>query len=498
MTSLPGSALFKSLAIFAAGALIGAISAIQVAPDLTRAGTTVVGQGPATAPTDGTLPTAGPGVTTGPTAGPNAPGNPSSVAGSSFQCSAGRNGGATDKGVSANSVTLATTVVRTGIGAAFLGEVQYAIEAVRNKVNREGGICGRLLQIRYIDDGWEANRGAGYLRNLIEQGVFAIPVGPSSEGLNVVIKNGEIRQAGIPVVGTDGMIIRQYTDPWVWPVAVSTASSARIMAINAYARGARKFSIVFDRTYRFGVEAAEAFNNEVKRLTKAGVPGYNKDYDCQQSFCGLAAGQSSYTSEVNRFQPGEFVAMFLEPATALTWMATPGAPVASTASGGVPVKYGVGAGQPLFTRSFAVNCQSACDQFWVWTGFKPPIENYANDTAVKAFVSDLAKTKPDADEFNQFSEGGYVGMRLLVEAMRIVGPNLTRARLRSALDSMAFDSGLALQGTLRWKPCPNRGSCAHFSAATMQAFAIQFRGTFSGWRTKTLAVDPHPAIETDY
>jgi ABC-type branched-subunit amino acid transport system substrate-binding protein len=486
----------KAVAIFAVGAMIGAVSAIQVAPAWKQTNTAIVGQGPATSgpsgEQQGVAPT-GPAATLSP--GAQASGN-QGAAGSRFQCAVGRNGGATDKGVSATAVKLATTVVRSGIGAAFLGDVQFAMEAVRNKVNREGGICGRQLEIRYVDDGWEANRGAGYLRNFIQEGVFAIPVGPSSEGLNVVIKNGEIRQAGIPVVGTDGMIIRQYTDPWVWPVAVSTASSARIMARNAYQRGARNFSIVFDRNYRFGVEAAEAYNNEVKRLMKGGgVPGYNKDYNCEQRFCGVAAGQSAYNSEVNRFQPGDFVAMFLEPATALTWMATPGAP---RASGAGAIKYGVGAGQPLFTRDFAVNCQSACDQFWVWTGFKPPIENYANDPAVKTFVSDLAKTKPDADEFNQFAEGGYVGMRLLVEAMRLVGPNLTRARLRAVLDSMTFDNGLALQGPLRWRPCADRGACSHFAAATMQAFAIQFRGTFSGWRAKTIAVDPKPDVETEY
>jgi len=486
----------KAVAIFAAGTLVGAISAIQVAPAITRTNTTIVGRGPESGPSsNGSLPTVGPGATSGPSAslGPTG-GGP--TAASAFQCAAGRNGGRTDKGVTATSVKLATTVARTGIGAAFLGEVQVAMEAVRNKVNRSGGICGRLLEIRYVDDGWEAGRGAGYLKNFIEEDVFAIPVGPSSEGLNAAIEKGDIRRAGIPVVGTDGMIVRQYTDPWVWPVAASTASSARIMAQDAYRRGARKFSIVFDSNYRFGVEAAEAYNNEVKRLMNGkGVLGYNKEHTCSESFCGVSAGQSAYTTEVNRFTPGDFVAMFLEPATALTWMATPGAPVASRSSGEEPVQYGIGAGQPLFTRNFAVNCQSSCDQIWVWTGFKPTIENYANDPAVKTFVSDLAKTKPNADRFNQFSEGGYVGMRLLVEAMRLVGPNLTRARLRAALDSMTFDSGLALQGPLRWRPCANGGACTHFAAATMQAFAIQFRGTFSGWRTKTIAVDPKPDVK---
>lgn len=487
MARLSSSAGWKIAAAFVVGALFGAVIVAQVAPNLTTT-TFVAGPGGSAAPTvNPTVAPTGPvaiGTGTIPVGGTLPP----SVAG--LACARGRNGGATDTGVTATEIKMATTVVRSGIGAAFLGDVQFAMEAVKNKVNRSGGICGRQLSIRYVDDGWDASRGAQFIRSFIKEGVFAIPVGPSSEGLNQVIRNGDIKGAKIPVVGTDGMIIAQYQDPWVWPVAVATASSARIMAQNAYQRGAKKFAIVFDNDYKFGVEAATAFNNEVRRLTKANVDGYNTDNTCAKSFCGIESNQPGYRNEVNTVssQEFDFLAMFLEPRTANTWMATPGAPTIH----GSGLKPGmIGLAQPLFTRDFAANCRQNCHQMWVWTGYKPYIEDYKNDPAVATFVSDLAKTKPDADETNAFAEGGYVGMQLLVEALRAIGPQVTRGRLRAALDSMRFSSGLTLQPTLSWPAAPKR-----FAASTMQAFEIQYSASFGGWRTQDLARDPNPGLGT--
>lgn len=474
---------WKIAAAFVAGAVFGAFTVAQVAPNLTTTsaieepgGTTGPGGVGSTNPTavpTGSLP---PGVN---------PGGPNAVTGN-LACAAGRNGGATAEGVTATEIRMATTVVRSGVGTAFLGDVQFAMEAVRNKVNRSGGICGRQLAIKYVDDGWRADLGAQYLRSFIKGGVFAIPVGPSSEGLNRVIDAGDVRRAGIPIVGTDGMTITQYQDPWVWPVAVATASSARIMVQNARKRGAKKFAIVFDNDYRFGVEAAEAFNREVRRATGKDVTGYNTQNRCVQAFCGIESNQPGYRNEVNTIAGSgfDFLAMFLEPQTALTWMSTPGAPTIS----GFGLQPGmIALAQPLFTRNFANSCQRNCHEMWVWTGYKPPIENYADDPAVRTFVADLRRTKNDADENNAFAEGGYIGMQLLVDAMRAVGPNLTRERLRAALNSMRFESGLTLQPTLVWPGAPKR-----YAASTMQAFEIQYLSAFGGWRAKDIVVDQRP------
>ncbi len=482
MAEVRSSAGWKVTVAFVVGAVFGAITVAQVAPNLTSTSALEPGVGAETpgATTGSGTPIVTPTGTISPGTGQPGPGpgRPGLV------CARGRNGGATDTGVTATEIKLATTVVRSGIGVAFLEDVQFAIEAVKNRVNREGGVCGRQLTIKYVDDAWRSDLGAQYIRGFIRDGVFAIPVGPSSEGLNAVIANGDIKRAGIPVVGTDGMIISQYTEPWVWPVAVSTASSARIMARNAFARGAKKFAIVFDRDYKFGEEAALAFNNEVRRLTGSSVDGYNSNNNCVRSFCGIYAGQPGYRNEVNTVsqQGFDFLAMFLEPRTALTWMATPGAPTVSDL--GKPGM--IGLAQPLFTRDFAVNCQRNCHQMWVWTGYKPPIEDYQNDPVVQTYVNDLHRTKRDADENNAFAQGGYVGMTLLVEALRVVGPQLTRARLRAVLNSLQFSSGLTLESILRW-PSGN-----YFAAATMQAFEIQYLGSFGGWRAQEIVRDPSP------
>jgi ABC-type branched-subunit amino acid transport system substrate-binding protein len=490
--SSPG---WKIAAGFVAGAIFGAFTVAQIAPNASRS-TAIVEQPGVANPTSVATSTGQPLPGTVPTgAATNGIGPGQAPAG--VQCQPGRNGGATDRGVTGTQIQMATTVVRSGIGAAFLGDVQFAMEAIRNKVNREGGICGRLLAIKYVDDGWRADLGQQYIRNFIKEGVFAIPVGPSSEGLRLATESGDISRAGIPVVGTDGLLISQYQDEWVWPVAVATTSSARILAREACARygkshagscKAMKFAIVFDRNYRFGREAALAFNAEVRRLTGSNIVGYDPQLEsCQKSFCGVLAGQSGYGTEVEQLRSAafDFLAMYLEPQTALTWMATPNAPRV-----GPDVEPGmIGLGQPLFTRGFAEGCQEECHGMWVWTGYKPPIEDYATEPAVRAFVAELRKTKPDADVNNAFAEGGYVGMQLLVEALRKVGPFLTRARLKQVLDNMKFTSGLTLDGTLSWPPSPRR-----FAATTMQAFEIQYKGSFGGWRAEVISRDPTPAL----
>jgi ABC-type branched-subunit amino acid transport system substrate-binding protein len=238
MTKARTGSVWKAIAIFTAGAVFGILAAYQVVP-ASKAENVATGPGDANT-TGSTTTTGGPGgSTTGPGGTTNATttgttGGVTTGTASGLQCSRTRNGGATDKGVTATSINMATTVVRSGIGAAFLGEVQYAMDALRIKQNRLGGICGRQLNIKYVDDAWSKPTGERDIRNFVDQGYFAIPIGPSSEGLNAAIRTGVIREAGIPVVGTDGMVISQYQDPWVWPVAVSTASSARIMAQQAH------------------------------------------------------------------------------------------------------------------------------------------------------------------------------------------------------------------------------------------------------------------------
>lgn len=428
---------------------------------------------------------------------PSANATGSGAASSSASCSAANNGGATDTGVTGNSVKLAATVVADGPGSSFLGPVRVGMNAVVNKINGAGGICGRRLNLILRNDSWDADRGNQFIKNFVEgENVFGLAVVPSSEGLRAA--DGYIRDKQVPVVGTDGMLIHQYRNPWIWPVATSTISTMHVMAQDAYNRAlqcarpkgycGQNFAIVFDAKYHFGVEGAYAYNQAVKRLTGSDIEGYDPSLKkCVRRFCGIQPGQPSYAREVKDFNDAcytgdttnrcDFVALLLEPDTATAWMRE-GRPIQPNLG-----ESGIGGAQPLFTRAFAESCGQKCAGMQVWTGYNPPIEALAGTPGVAQFVNDIRAESASADVTNQFLEGGYQGMSLLVAALQKVGPNLTRAALKETLDSMTFDSGLS--APLSWKPGD------HFANRSAQAFSIQYNQGFRGFRQATqFIVDP--------
>ena len=77
-------------------------------------------------------------------------------------------------------------------------------------------------------------------------------------------------------------------------------------------------------------------------------------------------------------------------------------------------------------------------------------------------------------------------MELLVQALQKVGPDLTRDRLLSTLNSMCLASGLTIQPRICF------GANNRFANVTMQAFQIQYKGSFGGWRAGDILKDPRP------
>lgn len=471
-----------------AGLLVfAALSAISVqTPEQQRRaqGVSTVADGPIDGgpATDGG---AGPSATVDPAnpnpGAPGAAGGPATKGGQKLECAAGRNGGATDKGVSANKIRLASTHVLSGTGSSFLGSSHIGMQAVISNINSQGGICGRLLNLTLRDDEWKADRGAEFIRNFIEDrtGYFALPVVPSSEGLTQAIRSRYIVNAKMPVIGTDGMLKEQYTDPYVWPVATATVSTMRVMAKSAYdTLGAKKFGIVYDSQYKFGREGAKAFKDYVSKLPGASMAAY----------IGIQPGQPSYpqaeTFNSNCGGRCDYVAMLLEPGTAISWINSHG-----NDNSGKRLGFGskgTGGAQPLFNEKFARECGEPCSGMQLWTGYNPPIGDLANLPGVAKYVNDVRAISPGVDVNNQFLEGAYLGMTVFVEALKRVGPNLTREGLRQVMDQMKFESDLA--SPLQYGPTK------HYANASAQAFSIiTAAGSFAGFRKSTGFVnDPDP------
>lgn len=413
---------------------------------------------------------AGSGAASSPGAATATATGPVSVGGKTYDCSKGQNAGATEVGVTAKEIRFAATIVKTGIAKDFLADAQFGMEAVRQKVNRAGGICGRTLVIDYKDDGWDPSTGQRIIESFIgEKRYFGLAVNPSSEGLRGPIDSGLIKNNRFPVIGADGQLVNQYRDPWVWPVATSTASVMHVMGRNAVERGAKKVGIVWEQNYRFGVEGHAAF---VKSIERAGAQ--------VTSDVPIQGGQTDYGNAVNDFirkcggqdklDQCDFIALLLEPTTASQWVRNGG-----LGNGTVRPKVGIGAPQPLFIDSFARDCGKLCANMWVWTSFKPPIPPFDTEPAVATYRADLANVSATADANNPHVQGAYMGMLLLVDALQRLGPSPTREGMRAVLDATTLDTGLA--PAIVFKP----GN--HFSATSVQAFeAIVNSGSFTNWR----------------
>ena len=120
--------------------------------------------------------------------------------------------------------------------------------------------------------------------------------------------------------------------------------------------------------------------------------------------------------------------------------------------------------------------------------FNPPIERFASEPGVAKYVADIQAESANADVNNQFLEGGYLGMQLLVEGLRQAGPNLTRDRLKAVLDSLTFDVGLTR---------PMTWSAGRFANTAAQGFQIGFQGSFNGWREFTNGFIDDPWVGQD-
>jgi ABC-type branched-subunit amino acid transport system substrate-binding protein len=393
-----------------------------------------------------------------------------------LECKGGKNGGATDTGVTGTKIRVASTAVLDGEARSLLADSVTGMKAVVDKVNRAGGICGRLLDLTVVNDSFRDTDGLRVLRNFMEEGYFALPVVPSAEGLGAAILGGWVDRAKIPVVGTDGMRQEQYASEWVWPVASATVTAMRVMAKYGHEKkGARKFAIVWDEHYQFGREGKDAFKAQVAAMGGELVADMPLNPDL-----------NSYASEVNEFngkcggEKCDMVAMLLLPDTAARWMVRQPARARLYTAGA----------QTLFTDDFARKCVQAagamCDSLAVWTGYNPPIGPIASKPGVAAYVNDVRALDSRIDVNNQFVEGAYLGMSVFVEALKRVGPDLTRARLREVLDSMTFESDIA--STLTWAPKK------HTANARSQSFSmVVAQGTFTGWRDEGTGFRLDPA-----
>ena len=79
-----------------------------------------------------------------------------------------------DPGVTSNSILIGQSAAFTGPASELGTEMRAGAMAYFQWINAQGGVNGRKIELRSLDDGYESDRAAANTKKLIEDGVFLL------------------------------------------------------------------------------------------------------------------------------------------------------------------------------------------------------------------------------------------------------------------------------------------------------------------------------------
>ena len=126
------------------------------------------------------------------------------------------------QGITDSQILLGQSVALTGPAQELGKEMQLGANLYFNQVNKQGGVNGRKIVLKTVDDGYEATRAAENTRKLInEDKVFALfgYVGTPTSQASLPI----FTEAKVPFVGpfTGAELLRTPVNPYVFNVRAS-------------------------------------------------------------------------------------------------------------------------------------------------------------------------------------------------------------------------------------------------------------------------------------
>ncbi|MGQ0630977.1 MAG: ABC transporter substrate-binding protein [Sporichthyaceae bacterium] len=334
---------------------------------------------------------------------------------------AGGNGGATDTGVTESTIKIGGTFFNGGFLDKYGQVSENAPRAYFNFINDQGGICGRKIEFVTCDTAGTADGTSGCLNKLANQDkVFMM--GPSLD-FNLDIVPPTLARQKLPWVGSSGLYAEEFNSPWMFPSQLrGTDVGALITQFTVAQLKLKKLGVSFLNDVA-GPECTEqakktaaaqggqvvdtapngtietSLDNQVAKLRNSGVEGV--------LFCN---------DPVNTVK-------FIQAAQRVGWKPTfiGGFVLADD----VPQAAGSN-GKGMYGFSF-------------WDFYK------AEAPGVKQYRQITEFYFPQT--FHHFYEQAtYVGAKAIVDALRAIGPKVTREALVAQMNKMDdYDTGFGLK-----------------------------------------------------
>lgn len=136
--------------------------------------------------------------------------------------------------------------------AAFLGDPQLkTLELFVERINSEGGVLGRKLELVHYDDGSEAAKANGFTKRLIENDKVDILLGGTSTGATMAMAS-LVEKAEVPFISFAGaVVIVEPTKKWMFKTPHTDRMAAEKVFDDMKKRGISKVGLLSE-TSGFG------------------------------------------------------------------------------------------------------------------------------------------------------------------------------------------------------------------------------------------------------
>ena len=336
-------------------------------------------------------------------------------------------------GVTATEIKLGQTAAMTGVASALTMEFNQGALACFEAVNREGGVNGRKISVKTLNDEFKPEPAAANTKALIEQDkVFALFGYRGTAGTTASLPI--FTAAKVPVVGTTSGVwpLRQPVPPYLFHVRASTIDEVETAVRQVTNQGIIRIAIAYQDD-GYGKEALGALQSSMKsrNLTiavAAPVPR-NTDDVAAAAKAVAASGAQAVVMAMQSKPAAKFVSEVRKAGAGTQF-------IALSVAGGLFADLGPAAEGVLVVQVTPTPFIATA---------APIVKEYQE-----------AMKKVDAKVFSYGSMEGYIAAKAVVRGLIKAGKELTREKFITAMESM---KGEDLGGfTLNYGPSNHNGS----------------------------------------
>jgi len=340
-----------------------------------------------------------------------------------------------DDGLTATTIKLGMSSPFSGPNGAYGDAMREGVQAALAQVNAAGGIQGRRIELVSLDDGYETERAVANTKKLIdEEKVFALMAfygsSPTTEAMKV------FSAAKVPLVGTisGADSLRTPVNHYMYHLRASYADETETIVEHLVGLGITNIAVFYqnDGFGKSGLDGVTAALQRHKLKASASAAIERNSVEVAAAVETIAKANPQAVVMVTLYKP---TAAFV---TAMRKVSqTPQFVTLSPVGADLLVKE-MGADE---ARGIGITQVMP----YPWNDALPIVRDFHKALA------QYAKGK----EVTYYGLEGYINGRLMVEALKRAGKDLSREKLEAALEGSSFDLGSYKLG---YSPASHNGS----------------------------------------